>query len=735
MDANGVAERKEAGSSDVGDAGGGIGRSRFLAAAGGALLGLGSGLIGGVESAAAATKYPGEIDKTLTAAEQEGAIIAIETELGTNPSGSAATVKAALEGKAPLTVFHLTAYGAVGDGTTDDAPKLREAFEDAAEVAEAGGVAIVQADGRKTYKLGSGTKGGAVPVPHNLEGRLEFHGEGCTFLFTSSVRHLFDCLEGSSKHDFIRNFLAQDFTVDAGEFHKVGLREHIVFGNQVEGSIQKYLRFENITLRRWTVVNGYTHGADGETETAMTGVYIRLKQEGNLGEEATQDVARNIVLEDWRMEGGLVGIDVGGESSKKVGSGEEEHSDLANVMIDEVYVENWYHSTGKAFSQGLNGSSIQIGHYCIGGTVTIRNGFSEYAGDVGVEIDFVEKCVVENVTVKDARNSCFLSPGMGKPLRGVGLQYLVDCRAIRERESGDCVGYLQAEGSGNSGNGAPQVHYTNCSFYSQRPQIDNADQAWFMRGASELLSLTNCRVEIVGLEQASEAEVEAPIVALGTTVNTTFKVRGLDLLVRGEDKHAKLKPIFLQLSGTAGVQRLLDVRGVTIRDELSGGGKNPRYTKVAVGPAEVLFRGFLEVAVLADGNSEESTAVYFFQGARINGRLNVTVDAKGMDNAKSKTFTFNSEFPEEQRARVRFVNTNFKEAPAKAAITVGASPAEFWNVDGYAELVAVRGGTVSKIELNGVEVGVTAGIFPVEPGDKLLVTYGGKPTMEKLPVP
>jgi hypothetical protein len=734
MDENGVAEGSAIDSSDPGGISGGIGRSRFLAAAGGTLFGLATGLTAGVQSASAATKYPGAIDETLKPEEEGEAILAIENELGANPSGSAATVKAALEEKLPLTVFHLTSYGAVGDGTTNDAPALREAFEDATEVAEKGGVAIVQANGRKTYKLNSGTKGGAVAIPHNLSGRLEFHGDGCKFLFTSNVRHLFDCVEGA-KHDFIRNFLAEDFTIDAGEFHKAGFKEHIVFGNEIEGTIQKYLQFENITLRRWTVINGYTHGADGETETCMTGVYIRLKQEGKLSEEATQDVAKNIVLAEWRMKGGLVGIDVGGESSKRVGSGEEEHSDLANVMIDEVYVEDWYHSVGKEFSRGLASSSIQIGHFCIGGTFTVRNGFSEYAGDVGVEIDFVEKCVVENVTVKDSRNSCFLSPGMGKPLRGVGLQYFLDCRAIRERESGDCVGYLQAEGAGNSGNGAPHVYYENCSFYSSRPQIDNADQAWFMKGGSEHVSLSNCRAEIVGLAQSSESEVEAPIFVLGTTANTTFRVRGFDLRVSGEDKHAHLKPIFLQLSGSAGVQRVLDVRGVTIRDELVGGAKGSRYTKVAVGATEVTFRGFLEVAVLADGNSEESTAVYFYKGARINGRLNVTVDARGMDDTKSKTFTFDGEFPEEQRASVRIVNSNFKEAPAKAAVTVGSSPFVYWNVDGYAERLTVRGGTVSKIELNGADVGTTAGVFPVDPGDKLTVTYSAKPTMEKVPVP
>jgi hypothetical protein len=740
VDENGAIERVVDSSSETADEEKGIGRSRFLAAAGGTMFGIVAGTIVGVEPAAALVKYPGGIDKELSAGEVSDAITAIETELGTDPSGTATTVKEALEAKQPLGVFSLTAFGAVGDGVADDAPKLRKAFEEATKVAEAGGTAIVQGDGRKNYKLNSGTKGGAVRVPPNLKGRLEFHGEGCTFTFTSNVRHLFDCVE-STKHDVICNFLAQDFTIDAANAHKAGVREHIVFGNQIEGTIQKYLQFEDITLQRWKVVNAFSF-AEGEAETALTGVFIRLKQLGTLQGGEEPDLARNIVVREWRMEGGLVGVDIGGESSTKVtetiekeGKPEEvEHSDLANVTIDDVYIEDWYHSVGKESGGKLHSSSIQIGHYCIGGTFTVRNGFSEYAGDVGVEIDFVEKCLVENVTVKDPKNSCFLSPGMGKPLRGVGLQYFVNCRAIRLREIGNCVGYLQEEGSGTSGNGAPQVYYENCSFFANRPQIAAPDQAWFFKGATEFVSLTNCRAEIVGLKGfTGPKEPEAPIVVLGTTVNTTLRIRGLDLLVAGKDESALLKPVFLQLSGTSGTTRVVDVRGVTIRDGLERGGKRPRYVKVGVGTTPVTFRGSLEFTVLADGAAEEATAITFYPGTKVNGRLNVTADTKAM-RAPSLTLSLQSGF--EGQSSVRFVNSNPKESLAKAAISVeGTSSFTYTNLDPYPELVTVRGGTVSKIELNGADVGVTAGAFPVNLGDKLAVTFSSKPTMEKLPTP
>jgi hypothetical protein len=97
MDENGVAEMNKAEPGDPGGSSEGFKRSRFLAAAGGTLFGIATGLAVGAESASAATKYPGSIDKSLTAGEQEGAILAIENALGTNPAGSSGTLAARLE--------------------------------------------------------------------------------------------------------------------------------------------------------------------------------------------------------------------------------------------------------------------------------------------------------------------------------------------------------------------------------------------------------------------------------------------------------------------------------------------------------------------------------------------------------------------------------------------------------------------------------------------------------------
>lgn len=73
-----------------------------------------------------------------------------------------------------------------------------------------------------------------------------------------------------------------------------------------------------------------------------------------------------------------------------------------------------------------------------------------------------------------------------------------------------------------------------------------------------------------------------------------------------------------------------------------------------------------------------------------------------------------------------------------AAITPGASPYNYQNLDGYREEVVVQGGTVSKIEYSTdnsafTDLGVTQGKTNVEPGQYLRVTYSVVPTMTKIP--
>lgn len=65
------------------------------------------------------------------------------------------------------------------------------------------------------------------------------------------------------------------------------------------------------------------------------------------------------------------------------------------------------------------------------------------------------------------------------------------------------------------------------------------------------------------------------------------------------------------------------------------------------------------------------------------------------------------------------------------AITVGSSPFTYSNNDGFPELITVTGGTVSSITINGMDTGMTSGVFLLESNYIMTITYSVAPTMNK----
>lgn len=149
------------------------------------------------------SSYPGGLDSfttgTLTGVvsgsdhgNKADAINRIEAELGTDPSGAYATVKARMDavesGHLPgAGVYSVLAYGVTGDGTTDDTAAARLCYAAAA----ADGEATVIWPGGRTYKISNGDSGGSIVVASGVttitEGAtFDISGAGSTFrLFTA----------------------------------------------------------------------------------------------------------------------------------------------------------------------------------------------------------------------------------------------------------------------------------------------------------------------------------------------------------------------------------------------------------------------------------------------------------------------------------------------------------------------------------------------------------------------
>lgn len=70
-------------------------------------------------------------------------------------------------------------------------------------------------------------------------------------------------------------------------------------------------------------------------------------------------------------------------------------------------------------------------------------------------------------------------------------------------------------------------------------------------------------------------------------------------------------------------------------------------------------------------------------------------------------------------------------------VTPGASPYTYTNNDGYPETMIIEGGTVSAVALirstSTIALGATSDIVPLQPLDKVKVTYSVAPTMTKVP--
>ena len=82
----------------------------------------------------------------------------------------------------------------------------------------------------------------------------------------------------------------------------------------------------------------------------------------------------------------------------------------------------------------------------------------------------------------------------------------------------------------------------------------------------------------------------------------------------------------------------------------------------------------------------------------------------------------------------------YNTPPAAATITVSASPFTYTNSTQFRERVGIYSGTVSNVSLTdkgGTSTqlaGATNAAFTLDPGESLVVTYTGAPTMQKVPV-
>jgi len=114
-------------------------------------------------------------------------------------------------------------------------------------------------------------------------------------------------------------------------------------------------------------------------------------------------------------------------------------------------------------------------------------------------------------------------------------------------------------------------------------------------------------------------------------------------------------------------------------------------------------------------------------GAALAGAGGLYID-DAVNSASTLAFVLALEF----RACV-FVFTGCSMSYANESVTVGSSPWTYTNNSRATQLLAVTGGTVSSVTVNGGSTGQTSGLFLLKPSDTATITYSAAPTSSLVP--
>ena len=231
---------------------------------------------------------------------------------------------------------------------------------------------------------------GSVPaLPKGITGKLVICGNGVTVKLSAGGPRFLD-FNRTADYDTFQNIEISDLLIDC---NSVGGQHHIVLGTYVAGAQVMRLNLDQIAVRRVKVINVPT---DSTLTNHRRGLVLGTVQA--TASEGTQTTVTNIIVEDYRQEGGNSGIEITGSFTGSLATG-------CNTFVNNIFVNRWYHDTGAIAVARFASSNVQIGGSGQLGRVYVGKGYGRGSGDIGVEIDCPREAVIEDVVIEDAFNS------------------------------------------------------------------------------------------------------------------------------------------------------------------------------------------------------------------------------------------------------------------------------------------------------------------------------------------
>lgn len=320
-------------------------------------------------------------------------------------------------------VYSVRAFGAVGDGVTDDYSAIQRAI-DACGIT--GGKVVFPAG---TYYLGKSGAGG-LKLPAGNKAPLILSGYGATIKLSGNVPRFldFDKKRGVPGRQTFAYFTVRGFAIDAGN---IGGWEHVVGFTYIDGNWMPRINVHDITVKDLTV----THVASAASgDDFRKGISIEIAHYGK--GEPTNDYIKNILIENVDISGGATGFAVAGQA---FGGWAENAADV-NIDIDNVTLSGCTWDSGVRGGTWMgNGALLGLG--ARGGTLRVKNCTFRGSGDNGLEVNGWHDALIENVTVEDSRYCGFFVCNLGWPQADPANQQLtyLDCtyRTTSSATAGD----------------------------------------------------------------------------------------------------------------------------------------------------------------------------------------------------------------------------------------------------------------------------------------------------------
>lgn len=291
------------------------------------------------------------------------------------------------------------------------------------------------ANGATTIISGRPTWGSVPSFAPGYQRRVVVRGLGDTTVkMSTSGPRLLD-FGKTADYDAFDNWEIRDLTVDCDN---VGGRHHVVIGTYINGTPQTRVSGNN-----WVVDNVRTINVPSDSTLTNHRLNVWICPGTPAGSTAMHWT--NGKVTNVRFEGGNQGIVV---AAADVAAG-------ANCFVDEVHIDRWWHSRGSVWNGPLafSSSNVQIGSRATVGRVSITNGYGEFSGDVGIELDSAQNATIRNVKIVDAFNIAFLLVNFVTPPNVAAQEWvLTECVGKRVTSSGGVGFRIDNNGGGPFGN-------------------------------------------------------------------------------------------------------------------------------------------------------------------------------------------------------------------------------------------------------------------------------------------